>query len=235
MVRHNRFLPILSMALVVTSLACLVVAFKIFKAGPVIITGSSLLLPLRYFILDIIAEIYGYYQAKRLLWIMLIFDLFFAILVASIIKLPSPAYWTHDAQYHFVLGNMPHILLAALISIVAGSFINIYLISRWKLLWQGKHFLARSLSSSIIGELLQYFLSLFMIYFSHIAFHNIFSMFVNDYLYQVAFLIIFSPVINFITQAIKKHENVETDDTGALDFNPFKLFPEKQTKHDNTL
>lgn len=60
-----KLFPLVSMAYVTFSIDSMVVAYKIINIFGVIITGSSLVMPFRYLMADIISELYGYYLAKK--------------------------------------------------------------------------------------------------------------------------------------------------------------------------
>lgn len=131
-----------------------VLAYKLISIGGIIESGGILIFPLNYAIIDIITEVYGYNQTKKLIKYSFLCCLFFATIVPAISLLPAPISWHHQQEYHFVLGNVFRFFLSNSIGIVAGITINAYLIRRWKILLNGKHFWLRSIASSAIGEMI---------------------------------------------------------------------------------
>ena len=65
-----------------------VLAFKFSDIGGVVLSGATIVFPLTYLFGDIIAEVYGYETAKKLIWIALFSEFVFAIIIKSVINLP---------------------------------------------------------------------------------------------------------------------------------------------------
>src|SRR6185312_984618 len=107
-------------------------AYKIIKIGSVLAAASSLIFPLTYSIMDIIAEVYGYQSAKRIVLYGFICDVIFGVITLLISHIPS----INESQtiaYIQVLGLLLRAVLAQTIGVLSGAFINIYLISKWKM------------------------------------------------------------------------------------------------------
>lgn len=224
----QKIFPLIAMLYATFSIASMVLAYKVVGLWGLTVTGSALVMPFRYVTGDILAEIYGYYVAKRMILYLIICWFIFSLTTVAIIHLPSPATWNHAEAYNFVLGKTINTVTATLIAVLIGSNLNIYAISKWKILTRGKIFWLRSIGSSAIGELTQYAIGIPLMYFNVMSIEKIISLVVFDFLVQLGLLLIFSIPANFIVLLIKKIENTDVYDN-VIKFNPFILsdVPEK--------
>jgi len=104
------------------------VAYKMVILGSALEPGPPFIFPLTYAISDIIAEVYGLSLAKKIIWMTLAFQLFYALAITAIINLPSPAFWHDEASYQVVFGHILQFVLSGTLATVLSSFTNIYII-----------------------------------------------------------------------------------------------------------
>lgn len=118
------------------------------------ILSGTLVLPLAYAISDIITEVYGYKQMRRLIWISFAVLYICAGIIFIVMNLPINPLSKENAAYDTVFAELPRQVftysIAALISII----LNAYILSKWKILIRGKLFWIRSLCSTTIGEII---------------------------------------------------------------------------------
>ena len=100
---------------------------------------------------DVIAEVYGYNMAKKLIWLSLFLQFVFASLVTIVIHLPNPVYWVGDSSYLLVFGSIIKFVLAGTVANVVSNFMNVYIVSKLKIPFEGKLFWLRSLLSTVIS------------------------------------------------------------------------------------
>lgn len=130
----------LAMFYMTIKLMTVLLIYKLIKIGPISISVSSLIIPVWFLTGDIIAEIYGYHISKKLIWTALICQFIFAFICAAVIKLPSPPHWMYQADYEHIVGNFPRVVLASFLAILCGALINARIISKWKVLLNGRFF-----------------------------------------------------------------------------------------------
>ena len=212
----------LSVIIITISLSTLVLGYKVISVHGYIFSGAALVIPFRYMLGDIIAEVYGLSAAKKVIWMLVVCGLLFSLIGMLAIKLPSPNYWTHAKAYNFVLGNMLPITIDGIVGVFTGSMLNVFLLSKWKLLLKGKWFFLRSVSSSICGELTQYIIVLSMMYWKVFGAHKISELIALDYSIQVVFLLLLAPIASVLIFFIKRTERVDVYEE-SVSFNPFNI------------
>ena len=111
--------------------------------------------------------------------------------------------------------------MSSFIAFIISSLINIYAITRWKVLWQGKYFWLRSLGSSTIAEALYSFIAILMMEIGSIPLASIWKVIVISYFIKVSYSILFAWPGNLIVNYIKSTTKIDVYDYPA-NYNPFK-------------
>ncbi|MFA6873387.1 MAG: queuosine precursor transporter, partial [Bacteroidaceae bacterium] len=75
-----------------------------------------------------------------------------AMLGLLAVQLPAAPFWKGEEAFNFVFGLAPRIVVASLIAFLAGSFLNAYVMSKMKIASGGRHFSARAIWSTVVGE-----------------------------------------------------------------------------------
>ena len=116
--------------------------------------GSVALLyfPFTYIISDVLTEVYGYAEARRVLWLTMASSIVAGLIyqVATYMP-PAPGFDANEA-YVRVFGVIPRILVGGWIAVFAGDIANNYTLARMKVAFGGKHLWARTIGSTIVGQ-----------------------------------------------------------------------------------
>jgi len=82
------------------STVCL--ASRITSVGALLEPGGIFVFPITFSICDIVGEVYGYAYPRLFIWIGVIAELFFSLIVITVSHLPAPAFFTHADAYQIV-------------------------------------------------------------------------------------------------------------------------------------
>jgi uncharacterized integral membrane protein (TIGR00697 family) len=198
---------------------------KIVALGPFTFDGGTLLFPLSYIFGDILTEVYGYSVSRRVIWIGFAAATLFSITVWLVGLLPSEAEWSARAgmdAYNAILGSTPRIVVASLVAYWAGSFTNAFVLARLKIMTQGRRLWARTIGSTIAGQLVDTFLFVLIAFAFDMSWPVLFSIAVSNYLFKVGIEVLFTPVTYAAVGWLKRREGVDAFDT-QTDFNPFQM------------
>lgn len=202
-------------------LASLVYSYKQIQIGFVMGMASSIMFPFTYIISDIVTEAYGYKTAKSLIICGIVCDFIFAAVAYLISLTPSPSIVQYNA-YHLVLSPLLRSLTAQTLGIVIGGYVNIYLLSKWKVVLKGKYFWLRSIGSSTIGEGIALVISVFVALHGIVPTNTIANIIAYAYIYKIIFAVFVAPFGAIVAQFIREKEGVDIYDYN-LDLNPFKI------------
>ncbi len=182
---------------------------------------------------DITTEVYGYRKTLNIIIQSAILVIIFTIVAALISKITPtyvPTEWqqgTDQSAYYQVFRKTPFYMATYIFSFLIATYLNIRVISRWKILFNGRYFWLRSIGASGIGafvfcilDRLDHFLIAPHYPFSEIVSLTVFSFFTKI----IGFIILAYPA-NFIVRLLKAAENINTYDYYE-NYNPFKKAPE---------
>ena len=151
-VTNFKYIRIIAMIYITFLLAATVAAYRIVVIGPFPEPGSTLIYTFSFFLANIYAETYGEILAKKLIIESICCGYLFALLLTGINALPSPQYWDNTGAYNQVLGHILRFTNAGVIGYLISSYLNIYLVTKWKDHMNGKLFWLRSLFASSLSE-----------------------------------------------------------------------------------
>jgi len=208
----------------------LAIPFFNFSGGftriPLAFDGGTLLFPLAYIFGDVLTEVYGFKVSRRVIWIgfgaLLLTMLTFLLLRV----LPPEALWeqeTGSAAYNSVLGGMSSggIVLASFIAYLIGEFSNAILHSKGKILLKGRHFWARSIGSSLIGQLLDSLIFILVATLAKVFPRELFwSLVLTNYFIKIIIEILILPITYRVVNVLKRTEGVDVYDVGVK-YSPF--------------
>lgn len=193
-------------------------AVKLTVLGPMVATSAIVLFPLAYILGDVITEVYGYAGARRIFWVGLAANLLMAITYTVTILLPgiNPEY---DEMYAQVLGQVPRIVVASMIGLWAGQFTNAYIMSRLKIVTEGKALWLRTISSTLAGELVDTMLFAILGFAFTMPWSVIGTMIWTCALFKSAYEVLVTPVTYIVVGWFKKVEGEVYD--YEVNYSPF--------------
>ena len=158
------------MAYVTVSLAADIVAFKFASFFGFVESGATLIFPFTYILGDVMCEVYGWKITMRIVWLALVCEGLFALLISLIIHMPAYGIGEFQDQYINVLGSMWLFIVGGIVSNAVAGLLNIYFMSKWKILAQGKKFWLRSILSTCISEFILIIITVLIAFLPYIKF-----------------------------------------------------------------
>jgi hypothetical protein len=199
-----------------------ILASKIMMIGPWSAPAGVLIFPLAYIINDVLVEVWGYQKARLIIWAGFGVNVLAVIFFSLGIAVSSAPFWQGQDAFASVLGSTPRIVGASMLAYLLGSFLNAYVMSKFKLMTKGKGFSARAIISTLVGEGADSLL------FISIAFIGIFPlkvllvMIATQALIKTAYEIAILPLTIWVVHKVKKIEGIDTFDY-SVSYNPFRL------------
>lgn len=206
--------------------ACLILsnilATKIMMIGPWSAPAGVLIFPLAYIINDVIAEVWGYQKARLIIWAGFGVNILAALFITLAIAAPAAPFWQNQDAFATTLGSTSRIVAASLMAYLLGSFLNAYVMSRFKVMTRGKNFSLRAIVSTLAGE------GADSLIFITVAFAGVFpvsvmlTMILTQALIKTVYEILVLPLTIVIVNKVKKLEGIDTYDYN-VSYNPFRL------------
>jgi uncharacterized integral membrane protein (TIGR00697 family) len=195
---------------------------KILDLGPFTFDGGTILFPLAYIFGDILTEVYGYRNSRKVIWTGFA-CLALATAVYYVVGLLPPANdWNGQDAYMQILGIVPRIALASLIAYFAGEFSNSYLLAKMKLWTKGKWLWMRTIGSTLVGEGVDCMLFILIAFFGVLPNSLLIAILISNYIFKVGVEVLFTPITYTVVGFLKKKEHEDYYDYHT-DFNPFAI------------
>ena len=198
-----KYIILFSMLYTITFISPVLLAYRQVQLGPLFLPGGTIFFASSFIFGDIVSEIYGYRIAKWMVIFALISQAILSIFVSIVIHLPTPKNWGFNSAYLLVFGHVIRYSAASMVGNILGEFSNIYLISKLRIILNGRYFWIRSIASSAVGELILT-ASVFSITFIHIPLAKPISHIILDgYIYKLCVSIILSLPSSFLVNYLK--------------------------------
>ena len=184
--------------------------------------AGVLFFPVSYIIGDVLTEVYGYANARRVIWTGFAALLFMAFMAAVVVWLPPAKDWPGQDAYQFVFGNSWRIVAASMTAFWAGEFANSFVLAKMKVWTGGRMLWTRTIGSTVVGQ------GLDSLIFYPLAFYGLagwpieqlWQVVLSQWVIKTAWEALLTPVTYAVVGFLKRREGVDVFDTGT-DFSPF--------------
>jgi queuosine precursor transporter len=205
-----------------------IIAVKLVSIFGLILPAAVILFPISYIFGDILTEVYGYANARRVIWTGFFCNLLavFAIWIGGI--LPAAAIWsagnfstppTAQQAYAAILGFTPRLLLASFIAYLVGEFLNSIVLAKLKIKTKGRFLWTRTIGSTIIGEGADSAIFISIAFWGILPGSALVTTIFSQWLFKVIYETLATPLTYLIVNFLKKKENEDYFDRDT-NFNP---------------
>ena len=215
----SAFLPVLTGLFTATLLISNVLNCKVIHVGPLPFTGGLILFPLAALFSDVLTEVYGYAESRKLIWTGLGSLILFVIMIEICGMLPADPVWTHQAAYNAILGAVPRIVAASLTAYFVGEFSNSYVLAKYKIRTHGKLMFLRFVLSTMVGQFIDSATFVLVAFSGRMAPRQMVLVVSTGWAIMVLWEIAALPLTLPLVRALKCHEGVDYFDIGT-NFNP---------------
>ncbi len=218
----KNFLPVITGLFVGVLILSNILASKMVQIGPAVFDGGTLLFPLSYIFGDVLTEVYGYKESRKVIWTGLAMLVFMTVNIWIIGHLPSEGSWTLQKDFNNILMQMPRIVLASIIAYFAGEYSNSVILSKMKVAAKGKRLWMRTIGSTVIGEFLDSTLFVAIAFLGIYPLEVLVTIAISNYLFKTLIEVVFTPLTYAIIGYIKKSEHIDVYDFGEH-YNPLPI------------
>ncbi|MFC1723953.1 queuosine precursor transporter [Nanoarchaeota archaeon] len=222
MKKQYKYLSLFTILYVTFQLISDITAGKIVSIGFFTVSVTALYFPVTYIIADILTEVYGYAEARKVVWVVFFTSIIAGLIYWLVASLPPAAGFDANAAYLRVLGQVPRVLLGGWIAVWTGGILNDYILAKMKLITKGKHLWMRTIGSTIVGEgantMLFYAIALYGVIPSHLLVSSI----ISGWVLKIIVETVFTPVTYYVIRKVKQAEQIDYYDR-RTNFNPFRF------------
>jgi len=185
--------------------------------GP--LPAAIVIFPISYIFGDILTEVYGYRQARKVIWLGFLCNLIavFAFWVAG--RIPALDSGVQNA-YERILGYTPRLLVASFSAYLVGEFANSFVLAKMKIMTKGRFLWTRTIGSTIVGEGLDATVFIIIAFGGTLSWPLIIGIILTHWLVKTGYEVVATPFTYMVVNFLKRKEGVDTYDYDT-DFNPF--------------
>lgn len=216
--------------LLVTSIfiTCLItsniIAVKLVNIFGLILPAGILIFPISYIFGDVLTEVYGYRQARQVIWLGFFCNLIAVVAIWLGQILPGASFWDGQAAYERILGYTPRLLGASFLAYLVGEFANSFVLAKMKIATNGRWLWARTIGSTLVGQGLDSLVFMTLAFIGTIPLTVLAGAIVAQWLSKSVYEAIITPLTYVLVNFLKKREGLDVFDTDTR-FNPL-LFGE---------
>ena len=210
--------------LIVTALfvTCLItaniMAVKLISLGPLVLPAAIVIFPLSYICGDILTEVYGYRQARRVIWLGFVCNLIAVIAFWVGGKLPALEA-EKQASYQAILGYTPRILAASFVAYLIGEFANSFVLAKMKIRTRGRWLWSRTIGSTIVGQGLDAAVFISLAFAGELPAGVLATTILTHWGVKTGYEAVATPFTYAVVNFLKRKEGLDTYDYDT-DFNP---------------
>lgn len=199
-----------------------IIAVKLVDLFGLILPAAIFIFPFSYITGDVLTEVYGYRQARKVIWLGFLCNVLVVVAIWIAQVLPAASFWDGQRAYERILGYTPRILMASFLAYLVGEFANSFVLAKLKIATQGRWLWMRTIGSTLVGQ------GLDSIFFIAIAFagtippHALMLAIVTQWLAKSAYEAAATPFTYLVVNFLKRKEGMDTYDYETR-FNPLLI------------
>lgn len=186
--------------------ACLIVsniiAGKTFSFFSFVLPCGVIIFPVIYIINDLLAEVYGYEKARRVIFLGFFMNLVAVICFTITIWLPAPEFFSDSEAFSVVLGSTWRLLAAGFIAYIVGSLVNAKVMVYLKKVDEKKLFV-RCIVSTFFGEGIDALLYITIAFFGTMPVDALIAMIFVQAIVKTVYEIIVYPLTRHVIGYVK--------------------------------
>ena len=179
-----------------------IIAGKTFDFFSFTLPCGVIIFPIIYIVNDVLAEVYGYQKARKVILLGFLMNLVAVICYNITIMLPAPVFFENSEAFAVVLGSTFRLLVASFAAYLVGSLVNakmMVILKKWD---EDKLFL-RCIVSTLFGEGLDAVIFIFIGFLGTMPFEALLLMIAAQALFKTLYEIVVYPLTRYVIGSVK--------------------------------
>ena len=219
---YSRWFVLIAAVFVTCLITANIIAVKLVGALGLVVPAAVIIFPVSYILGDVLTEVYGYRQARQVIWLGFICNLIAVVAIWIGGALPAVSFWDGQAAYESILGYAPRLLAASFIAYLVGEFSNAFILAKMKIATQGRWLWTRTIGSTLVGEGLDSLVFMTLAFVGTIPLSGLASAIVTQWLAKSLYEAAVTPLTYALVNFLKRKEGVDVYDYDTR-FNPLLI------------
>lgn len=199
-----------------------ITAVKLFSIWGLILPVAIVIFPISYIVGDVLTEVYGYVQARRVIWLGFLCNLIAVLAIWLGQVLPPASFWKGQSAYEQILGQTPRILVASFLAYLVGEFANSFVLAKMKIATRGRWLWTRTIGSTLVGQGLDSLVFISLAFIGTIPLSGLILAIVAQWLGKSAYEAAVTPLTYLVVNFLKRKEGMDVFDYETR-FNPLSV------------
>jgi len=213
---HPKYFWIFAVIFVVVYVIDMILVPKVFVFHGITMTAGILLFPIVCILGDIITEVYGFNNARKVIWLGFCANILLMLSTQLAMFLPQSLNPDIDKAFVDLFSLTPRLVFASISAYLVGGFVNAYVVSVMKVKQKGEWFGIRAVLSTVAGQFVDSIIVVVIAFSGVLPLANLLSLMFFAWVIKVLYEIIVLPVTIKIVAYIKKKEGVEHFDLSGI-------------------
>ena len=199
-----------------------IIAVKLISIAGLILPAAVIIFPISYIVGDVLTEVYGYRQARQVIWLGFLCNLIAVVAIWLGGLLPPAPFWPSQEAYDTILGFTPRLLAASFIAYLIGEFSNAFVLAKMKIATQGRWLWSRTISSTLVGQGLDSLVFITLAFVGTIPLEALFLAIVTQWVVKSIYEVAATPLTYGAVNFLKRQEGLDVYDYETR-FNPLLI------------
>jgi len=220
--RYSQWFLVVASIFITCLITSNIIAVKLVSIFGLLLPAAILVFPISYIFGDVLTEVYGYRQARRVIWLGFFCNLITVVAIWLGQILPAASFWDGQAAYERILGYTPRLLGASFLAYLVGEFAHSYVLARMKIATKGRWLWTRTIGSTLVGQGLDSIAFMTLAFAGTIPLSGLGVAIVVQWLSKSIYEAIATPLTYGVVTFLKKREGLDVFDYGTR-FNPLLI------------
>ncbi|RYZ19348.1 MAG: VUT family protein [Chitinophagaceae bacterium] len=186
------------------------------------LTCGVLLWPLEFVMTDIVNEYYGPRAVRRISYTAVALIAYAFLMYFLAIGVPPADFWIGTGKsmgidnmqnaFNGIFGQGMRIILGSIVAFLVSQLVDVYVFHRIKKITGGKHIWLRATGSTIVSQLIDSYIVLFIAFSGVFSWQMILAIGMMNYCYKFLMALLLTPVIILVEKRIDRYFGKETSD-----------------------
>jgi uncharacterized integral membrane protein (TIGR00697 family) len=199
-----------------------IAAVKLVQVFGFVLPAGTIIFPISYIFGDILTEVYGYRQARRVIWLGFFCNFIVVVTIWIGQVLPPAPFWDGQKAYERILGYTPRLLVASFLAYLVGEFANSFVLAKMKIATKGRWLWTRTIGSTLVGQGLDSSVFMTLAFVGTIPMEALGFAILTQWLVKSAYEAVVTPFTYIVVNFLKRKEGLDVFDYGTR-FNPLLL------------
>lgn len=220
--RYSLWFVVVVAVFITSLISANITSVKLIGVLGLVLPAGVIIFPVSYITGDVLTEVYGYSQARKVIWLGFFCNLLAVVAIWVGQIMPPVSFWDGQTAYERILGYAPRLLVASFLAYLVGEFFNAYVMAKMKIATKGRWLWTRTITSTLVGQGVDSLVFIILAFAGTIPTRALVLAIITQWLVKSAYEAAATPVTYKVVGFLKRHERLDVYDYDTH-FNPLLI------------